>query len=473
MNNLRFWQKNYFLVLAIFLVFFNGGILAISLINKAQADNAVINQALTSQNVLVRSLASDINVVMSSRPYAIQSVYESAIETFYNDNFFIEIVKDNEICISNLPDFDKKINTVSNSGMSGKRIYYSANTVDGAALVISVALTDALSGYVITVCQNIQASQESWNNTVLSLTAMSFVISLFLACALYASLAKISRPLVSLARVAENFAKGNHEIRAKETKGNDEIALLAKSLNHLANQTQGDMKELQEAADEKQRLVDALSHELRTPLTAIHGYAEFIQRASLSQEELYESTEYIMSESKRLEYIANELLNMAVMREDATVKDNVNLMYLFRDAYRTIMPKAMKRGASVTVQKPPNDFVYGSKALLESLFVNLMDNAVKACGENGKVSVKVEIIEKGFNFYITDNGHGMTAQQLEKIGKPFYRADKARSRAEGGAGLGLSLCYLIVQRHGGSLDFTSQINIGTTAKVFLPKGGKL
>lgn len=469
MTTLRFWQKNYFFVLAIFLIFFNGGMFALSVINKSQADDAVIKQALTQQKVLVRSLASDINAVLTSRPYALQSVYESALESFKNDNFFIEIVKDNKVCVSNLPEFVKNPNAVP---AFGKRIYYSSDTKDGETLIISVALTDKLEGYVITVCQSIESSQASWSKTVLSLTLFSFVISLFLACALYASLAKISRPLVSLARVAENFAKGNHEIRAKETKGNDEIAQLAKSLNHLAKQTQSDMEELQAAADEKQRLVDALSHELRTPLTAIHGYAEFIQRANLSQEELYESTEYIMSESKRLEYIANELLNMAVMREDATEKDNVNIMYLFRDAYRTIMPKAMKRSVSVTMQKPPNDFIYGNKALLESLFVNLMDNAVKACGENGKVSVRVEIIEKGFNFYITDNGHGMTSEQLEKIGHPFYRADKARSRAEGGAGLGLSLCYLIVQRHGGSLDFISEINIGTTARVFLPRGDK-
>lgn len=104
---------------------------------------------------------------------------------------------------------------------------------------------------------------------------------------------------------------------------------------------------------------------------------------------------------------------------------------------------------------------------MESLLVNLCDNGVKACAAGGRVVLAFAVTGKQSAFVVKDNGRGMDAETLARIGRPFYRADKARSRAEGGAGLGVSICYAIAKAHGAELTYTSQPGQGTTATLRL------
>ncbi|MEG0305594.1 MAG: HAMP domain-containing sensor histidine kinase, partial [Oscillospiraceae bacterium] len=202
---------------------------------------------------------------------------------------------------------------------------------------------------------------------------------------------------------------------------------------------------------------------MRTPLTAIQGYAEYIQRASLSEEEVYEATNYITEESHRLQQIANQLLKLAVLRNEPLIMQNVEIEQIMRHAFRTVMPKASTRGIKLKCEKPPVGVMQGDEALLESLLVNLMDNAVKACKEGDRVTLAAAIREEHVIFAVEDTGRGMSEEVLKRIGEPFFREDKARSRAEGGAGLGLSLCFSIVKCHGGHLRFKSTEGKGTVA----------
>ena len=109
--------------------------------------------------------------------------------------------------------------------------------------------------------------------------------------------------------------------------------------------------------------------------------------------------------------------------------------------------------------------VQGEAALLESLMVNLADNAVKACGPGGSVRLCARRETGRLTLTVQDTGRGMDAETLAHIGEPFYRPDKARSREQGGAGLGLALCFQIAQSHGAALSFTSAPGAGTTAAV--------
>ena len=105
--------------------------------------------------------------------------------------------------------------------------------------------------------------------------------------------------------------------------------------------------------------------------------------------------------------------------------------------------------------------VKGNETLLSILFYNLTENAIKACSVGGIVKISCTDSQ----VIVEDNGKGMTAEQLSHVMEPFYRTDKSRSRAEGGAGLGLALCKQIVQTHGAQIHFVSEINKGT--KVFV------
>ena len=218
----------------------------------------------------------------------------------------------------------------------------------------------------------------------------------------------------------------------------------------MAARVERNVAELRETARRKQQLVDNVAHELRTPLTAVGGYAEYIQRAELSEEEKYEAAQYIVEEANRLAVMSERLLQMAALLEKAA---------------RTVAPKAAARGVALEPVRADACTVQGEAALLESLMVNLADNAVKACGPGGSVRLCARRETGRLTLTVQDTGRGMDAETLAHIGEPFYRPDKARSREQGGAGLGLALCFQIAQSHGAALSFTSAPGAGTTAAV--------
>ena len=104
---------------------------------------------------------------------------------------------------------------------------------------------------------------------------------------------------------------------------------------------------------------------------------------------------------------------------------------------------------------------------MKSLLYNLIDNASKALEQEGIIALRAFPIPGGCQFQVADNGRGMAAEELEKITEAFYRVDKARSRSQGGAGLGLALCKQIVLLHNGTIHFASEPGKGTRVTVNL------
>lgn len=213
-------------------------------------------------------------------------------------------------------------------------------------------------------------------------------------------------------------------------------------------------------ADRKQMLVDNMAHELRTPLTSIYGYAEYIEKANTTEERRLIAAKYIMSESERLQKISELLLDGAFIRENAIEMTWVELPALLADVAEKLQPKA-EHGEVEILCDTSTATVWGNETLLSMLFYNLTENAIKACPPGGKVKLSCE----GTQATVEDNGKGMTAEQLLHITEPFYRTDRSRSRAEGGAGLGLALCKQIIRTHDAEMKFESEMGVGT--KIFV------
>ena len=175
----------------------------------------------------------------------------------------------------------------------------------------------------------------------------------------------------------------------------------------------------------------------------------------------------IMSESKRLQKISKVLLDSAFIRENGISAGKIStggLLVKIRDIF---VLRAAEKHVEICIEG--ENFVFdGDETLIEILISNLTENAVRACREGGKVVLGAEISEDAKTLYIRDNGIGMTEEQILHITEPFYRTDKARSRKEGGTGLGLALCKRIADAHGAQLAFVSEPGIGTTAYVRLP-----
>ena len=172
---------------------------------------------------------------------------------------------------------------------------------------------------------------------------------------------------------------------------------------------------------------------------------------------------YIISESERMKNLAFKLLDLALVRNTNLDIQLLSIPTLFHHIQETVSSKLREKNIQL-VSVSNIDSLIGDGILLESLIVNLVNNAERASSDDSIIKLSaffdsVPIIE------VRDFGQGMDEDQLSLVCEPFYRVDKARSRSSGGIGLGLSLCKEIAQLHGAELKINSSLGNGTTVQV--------
>ena len=270
-----------------------------------------------------------------------------------------------------------------------------------------------------------------------------------------------------VAVAAQSIAAGNFGERLPVA-GRDELTELSRSFNQMAEEIQRQMASLQESARQKQQLIDNLSHEMRTPLTTIYGYAEYIQKALIPEEERYECTRFIMSECVRLQNMAYQLLDMALLRTDGPEPGSCFLAALFGQSEKSMQMRAAEKRIKLTYAAPGDFMIRGNEEQLLILMNNLIDNAIKASPPEEEIRIRAYPEKDRIVVEVEDHGTGMEPEQVPHIKEAFYRVDKARSRAAGGAGLGLAICDRIARIHHADMTFLSEPGKGTTVKLFFP-----
>jgi signal transduction histidine kinase len=247
-------------------------------------------------------------------------------------------------------------------------------------------------------------------------------------------------------------------------KGRDELAELSASFNDMAVEIERQMDELTAAAENKQLFIDNFAHELKTPLTAIYGYAEYMQKTDISEDDKLFALSSVMSESSRIHTMALQMMELAGLRNDQVRIERLELSQLFAKVERTMAPAAEAKKIEMRFNRGVPE-LSGDAVLLESLLTNLIDNAVKASFEGGLISVSAFTEAGAPVITVTDNGKGIPAEALARLTQPYFRVEKHRHRRDGGAGLGLAICEQIAVKHGASLAFESAPGKGTTVKV--------
>jgi len=279
---------------------------------------------------------------------------------------------------------------------------------------------------------------------------LSLAFSAVTAIGLYIILLRIFLPISIVASASKKIASGNYGERI-HIAGNNELSEMAKSFNKMA-------EEIETQIVGKQQFIDNFSHEMRSPLTSIYGYAEYLQKTPYDETTTAHATQTIMDEASHMKAIAASLLELAVLRNYSPVKANISIPQLFDDIHQTL-------GSQVNfVCKNDTDTLEGQEDLIRSLLMNLCTNSIKACATDIFLEATAQ---DGGNLVLSvaDNGCGISQEDLSKITEPFYRVDKARSRAQGGAGLGLTLCKQIVDAHGATMHIESRIGEGTIVKI--------
>ncbi len=445
---MRFWQKTYLFTLALFLICLNVGILSLTVYTYRKNVEATETAVTAEQYYVAMSFERDYADMIESNAHNSPSLLMQSFGAYYEKKgLYLTFEENGAVIYSNF----------TNDCVIGKNALIHADFDDKRHIVISSQICGGR--YDMILAKNVEFLDSEFRSLILTYALTAVGVSLFLAVCLYFILKKLSAPLEKLRETTEVIEAGDFSVTAEE-KGNDEFTLLAKSFNAMLAKINEQMAALAQEAERKQMLVDNLAHELRTPLTSIHGYAEFIEKANITEERRLIAAKYIMSESERLQKISEILLDGAFIRENDIEMTDIRLEAVLTDVAEKLQMRAEKAEVAITCDTAPVT-VHGNETLLSMLFYNLTENAVKACAPGGRVKLSCASGQA----IVEDNGKGMTEEQLLHITEPFYRTDKSRSRAEGGAGLGLALCKQIVRTHGAQMRFASEIGKGT--KIFV------
>jgi two-component system phosphate regulon sensor histidine kinase PhoR len=233
-----------------------------------------------------------------------------------------------------------------------------------------------------------------------------------------------------------------------------------------------DITELKRVDDMRRDFVANVSHELRTPLSILRGYIEtMIDDPKMPRGETARILEVMEQHSKRLELLANDLLVLAQLEsgQSALQWSEIDLLRFFSDLNRDWEKRISAKNLKTLVDVADDcSTVRADETRLREVFDNLLDNALKYSNKNGEVRLQAQRRGNEIALSVSDNGVGISSEDLPRIFERFYRADKARSRELGGTGLGLSIVKHIAQLHGGRVEAESELGKGTTIRVILP-----
>jgi len=457
-------KRIFFSSLFLFLLLFNFTLMIISFVTLEDNFSAVKGKCLSEHYVIASALIGDMQALEERNIDIIDSI-DSLMRTYshylQNRKNGLAVSCEGKWIYQSMDLFaEVDLSELTKRIERRERIVY-VEDMPEPVLFIYGGFPAPFQDYGFMYSSDLSDTMYSWRKMKNMLYLIGMAATLILAVCLFIFLQHIFKPLKQISKVSATIANGDYH-RRLPVRGKDEVADMSRSFNFMAEQVETHIKLLQDTADRKQRFIDNFAHELRTPLTAIYGYAEYMQKAPVSEKEYYECTGFIMSECERLQNMAYQLLEMAAMREIA-MKD-CSLEKLFALSSSTMQMKAGEKSIRL-VYKSIEETVQGNDELLLVLLNNLIDNAMKASKPDS--SVYVSAFRKGSHVIIEvkDCGCGMDNKEIPHIKEAFYRVDKARSRASGGAGLGLSICNQIAGMHHADLIFSSVLGKGTTAQI--------
>ncbi|MCA0180372.1 MAG: HAMP domain-containing histidine kinase [Actinobacteria bacterium] len=310
----------------------------------------------------------------------------------------------------------------------------------------------------------------------LDLVQRLFVIGGLLLVSLLGALSwLVTRQVVSPVRraagVAERLAAG-HLNERMSARGADDLALLGKSFNDMADHLQSQIRQLEDLSRVQQVFVSDVSHELRTPLTTIRMAADLMydQRADLAPS-LGRSVELLHDQLDRFEALLADLLEIS--RYDAGAMslevDQVDLAALATRVVSGVESLAQRRGSEVTVEAPAEGVTAEADARrVERIVRNLVVNAIEH-GEGRPVVVSVAANESAAAIAVRDQGVGLRPGESALVFNRFWRADPARARTTGGTGLGLAISLEDARLHDGWLQAWGEPGKGSVFRLTLPR----
>ena len=276
----------------------------------------------------------------------------------------------------------------------------------------------------------------------------------------------LTKPLEKLSSLAQHISHGDYSARLHIHSG-DEIEALANDFNNMADTIEDNISELHFSMEKQEQFMGSFAHELKTPMTSIIGYADLLRSQNMSEDETNEAANYIFSEGKRLESLSLKLLDLLVVKNQETILTPTDPALAIRNVINVMKPELAKEHITLKSSCRKGCCMMDID-LFQSLIINIIDNARKAIDDNGLIHVAGTVRDDNYVIIIKDNGRGMPPEEITRISEAFYRIDKSRSRAQGGAGLGLAICSKIAEIHQAKIKYKSAVGRGTVVTITLP-----
>ena len=310
--------------------------------------------------------------------------------------------------------------------------------------------------------QEIQETKEDF--LLRSVIATTIIILLSSVCTYFLT-KKTLTPLQKLTSEVSQIQAQNLSTQLVVPNSKDEIAQLTSSFNEM-------LARLDNAFSTQKQFSANAAHELRTPLAVLQTNLEVFEKKQ--EPEIVEYRQLftmIKEQTARLSQLVGTLLDMTNLKSVPRT-DQVTLEELVDEVFCDLDPVAEKAGISIDFNDSSSQDLHtavtGSYVLLYRAVYNLVENAIKYNRPHGSVSVSVKQERGQAMVLVTDTGIGISPENQKKIFDPFFRVDKSRSRAMGGAGLGLALVDSIAKEHGGTVKVLESSETGSTIALMLP-----
>ena len=271
----------------------------------------------------------------------------------------------------------------------------------------------------------------------------------------------VLKPLKELSYAIEEIGGNDLSNRVEIQGRQDEIGRLARSFNHM-------MDKVSASFERQKRFSASAAHELKTPLATILVNLEVLELdGKTSPDRMEKVLTIVKANTERMIRLVEDLMRLT-SDKDHEMEEEVELSEVFAITLYELSPLIRKKDLTVSIENTPDISLTGSRVMLYRVMSNLLENAAKYNREHGSISIVTGRDDNGVTVKIEDTGIGIPEEALSHIFEPFYRVDQSRSRAVGGAGLGLPLVKDIVEKHGGEVTVKSAAGEGTTFILRFP-----
>ena len=364
------------------------------------------------------------------------------------------------VCASQEPDSEVRRTLVMSAaaGNTETRSYFSKDTGLRVMTKYNTLPEQGTATHLILVHGDVTNVFETTKDLILIVALVLLVGILVGLIAVYSTTSAVTRPFREVNDVVQQYSKGDYNARIPIS-NTAEATQLAMSFNNMADQ-------LEDLEATRQSFVANVSHELRSPLTSMKGFLEAMQDGTIPREEYDQYLDIVLSETKRMASMVNDLLDLARIESGKiSIKLEIfDINELIRRTLITFEARIYERKMDVEIRFAQEQYyVEADNAQISQVVRNLIDNAIKYSPDGSKLRIATYAMRREVYVSIQDFGQGIPVEDVPHVFDRFYKVEKAHTPSkQSGTGLGLSIVKRIIDQHGQKITLKSARGKGST-----------